>query len=103
MADYYQGRYHYGRRRSLTLADRKSGGGTSYKSRASYASGLTYTTDVSAPAREKPLGLQGEEQYDNDNEEDEEGGVAEYVIMDADLPIFSQVGTHKRPLLTAGL
>jgi hypothetical protein len=80
MAYYHQGSYHYGRLRPPTLADKESGLGTSYKRRASYASDLTYTTDVSAPVREKPLGLQGEEQYDEDDDD-----------------------VHNRPLLTAGL
>jgi hypothetical protein len=86
--------------RPFALTDQKSGGDTSHNNRAIYASDPTYTTDVSAPAREL---LQGEEQYDDDDDDEEEGEDAEYVIVDEDLSMVSQFGVHDQPLLTAGL
>ena len=100
--------------RPLNLSDRKSGGTTSYNSRASNGSGLTYATDGSAPVRDenqqspaepimgmpspvtqsKPLRLQGEEQYDDEDEDDED---PEYMMVDADLSMVSQFGAQNQP------
>ena len=104
--------------RPLNLADRKSGGDTSYyNSRASRASGLTYATDGSAPVRgdtqqspvepimgmpspvmgSKPLRLQGEEQYGDEDDEDEDEDDTEYMMVDADLSMVSQFGAQDQP------
>lgn len=104
--------------RPRNLADRKSGAATSYNSRTSNASGLTYATDGSAPVREdsqqspaepimgmpspvipsKGLRLPGEGQYDDEDEdEDEDEDDTEYMMVDADLSMVSQFGAQNRP------
>ena len=103
--------------RPLNLSDRKSGStNTSYNSRASNATGVTYATDGSAPLREgsqqspaepirgmptpvmqsKPLRLPGEEQYDDDEEEEDDSD-PEYMMVDADLSMVSQFGAQNQP------
>ncbi|KAF9645506.1 hypothetical protein BDM02DRAFT_3120114 [Thelephora ganbajun] len=98
--------------RPLNLADRKSGQ-TSHTSRTSNTSCLTYATNGSAPAPDetqqspaepimgmptpvmppKGLHLPGEEQYD-----DEDDDVPEYMMVDADLSMIPQFGAQNQPL-----
>ena len=103
--------------RPLNLADRKSGQ-SSFNSRASGASGITYATNGSAPIPEESqhdpaepirgmptpvmrvngLRLPADGRYDDEDEEDEEDDDdPEYMMVDADLSMVSQFGAQDRP------